>query len=89
MVRVVRRRYRTDQRRVVAVGISAGAVLPIPLLAIHGAIDNVIAPADTIALVRQYLCFNGHPAASAKRDSPAELPRADSERTERAAAIRP
>jgi poly(hydroxyalkanoate) depolymerase family esterase len=142
MVRVVRRRYRTDQRRVVAVGISAGAalaavlgmyfpryvravvahsgvacgvatsamaagdvmrrgpqtdveaigtqaragaVLPVPLLAIHGAIDNVIAPANTIALVRQYLRFNGHPAASAERDSPTELPRADSERTERTA----
>ena len=142
MVRVVRRRYRADQRRVVAVGISAGgalaavlgmyfpryvravvahsgvacgaatsamaagdvmrrgpqtdveaigtqaragAVLPVPLLAIHGAIDNVIAPVNTIALVRQYLRFNGHPAASAERDSPTVLPRADSERTERTA----
>jgi poly(hydroxyalkanoate) depolymerase family esterase len=142
MVRVVRRRYRADPRRVVAVGISAGAalaavlgmyfpryvravvahsglacgaatsamaasdvmrhgpqtdveeigtqaragaVLPVPLLAIHGASDSVIAPVNTIALVRQYLRFNGHPAASAERDSPAELPKADSERTERTA----
>jgi len=140
MVRVVRRRYRADPRRVVAVGMSAGAalaavlgirfpryvravvahsgmacgaatsamaagdvmrrgphtdveaigmqaragaVLPVPLLAIHGASDSVIAPVNTIALVRQYLRFNGHPAASAERDSPAELPQADSERTER------
>jgi len=61
----------------------AGAVLPVPLLAIHGASDRVIVPANTIALVRQYLRFNGHPAAGAERDSPAELPKADSERTER------
>jgi poly(3-hydroxybutyrate) depolymerase len=142
MVRVVRRRYRADPRRVVAVGMSAGAalaavlgmhfsryvravvansgvacgaatsamaagdvmlrgpqtdveaigtqaragaVLPVPLLAIHGASDSVIAPVNTIALVRQYLRFNGHPAASAERDSPAELPKPDSERTERTA----
>src|SRR5450631_1721203 len=142
IVRVVRRRYRSDQRRVVAVGISAGAALAavlgihfpryvravvahsgvacgaatsamaagdvlqrgpqtdveaigtqaragaalsVPLLAIHGANDSVIAPVNTIALVRQYLRFNGHPAASAERDSPAELPKADSERVERMA----
>src|SRR5450432_1411371 len=142
MVRVARRRYRTDQRRVVAVGMSAGAALAavlgihfpryvravvahsgvacgaatsamaagdvlqrgpqtdveaigtqaragaalsVPLLAIHGANDSVIAPVNTIALVRQYLRFNGHPAASAERDSPAELPKADSERVERMA----
>jgi poly(hydroxyalkanoate) depolymerase family esterase len=140
MVRVVRRRYRSDQRRVVAVGMSAGAALAavlgihfpqyvravvahsgvacgaatsamaagdvlrrgpqtdveaigvqaragaalsVPLLAIHGASDSVIAPVNTVALVRQYLRFNGHPAASAARDSPTELPNADSERTER------
>jgi poly(hydroxyalkanoate) depolymerase family esterase len=142
MVRVVRRRYRTDPRRVVAVGISAGAALAavlgmyfpryvravvahsgvacgaatsamaagdvlrrgpqtdveaigtqaragaafsVPLLAIHGASDSVIAPVNTIALVRQYLRFNGHTAGSAERDSPAELPKADSEHTERTA----
>jgi poly(hydroxyalkanoate) depolymerase family esterase len=142
MVRVVRRRYRTDQRRVVAVGMSAGAALAavlglhfpryvravvahsgvacgaatsamaagdvlrrgpqtdveaigtqaragaalsVPLLAIHGANDSVIAPVNAIALVRQYLRFNGHPAASAERDSPTELPKADSERVERMA----
>jgi poly(hydroxyalkanoate) depolymerase family esterase len=140
MVGVVRRRYRTDQRRVVAVGMSAGAALAavlglhfpryvravvahsgvacgaatsamaagdvlrhgpqtdveaigvqaragaalsVPLLAIHGASDSVIAPVNTIALVRQYLRFNGHPAASAARHSPTELPNADSERIER------
>ena len=139
LVRVVCRRYRADPRRVVAVGISAGAALaavlgirfpryvravvahsgvacgaatsamaasdvmrrgpqtdveaigtqaragaalPVPLLAIHGASDSVITPTNATALVRQYLRFNGHPAASAERVSPAELPRADSERTE-------
>jgi poly(hydroxyalkanoate) depolymerase family esterase len=142
MVRVVRRRYRADPRRVVAVGISAGAALaavlgmhfsryvravvahsglacgaatsamaasdvmhrgpqtdveaigtqaragatlPVPLLAIHGASDSVIAPVNAIALVRQYLRFNGHPAANAELASSAELPRPDSERTERTA----
>ena len=63
----------------------AGAALSVPLLAIHGASDSVIAPVNTIALVRQYLRFNGHPAASAERDSPTELPKAHSERTERTA----
>jgi poly(hydroxyalkanoate) depolymerase family esterase len=142
MVRAVRRRYRADPQRVVAVGMSAGAalaavlgmyfpkyvrsvvahsglacgaatsavaaaevmrrgpqtdveaigtqaavgacaMLPVPLLAIHGASDNVIAPVNTIALVRQYLRFNGHPAATVEGDPPAELPIADSERIER------
>jgi poly(hydroxyalkanoate) depolymerase family esterase len=121
-IRLIRKRFRTDPRRVVAVGISAGAAmaaalgihfprqvravvshsgvacgaassaisasdvmlrgpntdveaigtearakagraLPVPLLAIHGEADTVISPANSIALVRQYLRFNGHPAS--------------------------
>ena len=81
---VLRRGPQTD---VEAIGTQsrAGAALSVPLLAIHGANDSVIAPVNTIALVRQYLRFNGHPAASAERDSATELPRADSERVERMA----
>ena len=73
---------RGPQTDVEAIGTQAraGATLPVPLLAIHGASDTVIAPANTIALVRQYLRFNGHPAVSAERGSSADLPRADTER---------
>ena len=139
-IRFVRQRYRADPRRVMAVGISAGAalaaalglryprhvhavvthagiafgaansalaahdvmsrgpqadveaigvqararfggVLPVPLLAIHGDSDAVIAPANSIALVRQYLHFNGHPAGSAVTDAPGAMPGADSTET--------
>ncbi len=135
-VRLLRRRYRTDPRRVVAVGISAGAALaavlgichprqvravvthsgvacgaantpmsagevmlrgpnadveaigvqartkassalPVPLLAIHGENDTVISPANSIALVRQYLHFNGHPSVSADSTGQTELPPSD------------
>jgi len=78
---VLRRGPQTD---IEAIGTQTGAraLLPVPLLAIHGASDSIIAPVNTIALVRQYLCFNGPPAASAERASAAELPKADSERTE-------
>jgi len=135
-VRLLRRRYRTDPRRVVAVGISAGAALaavlgishprqvravvthsgvacgaanspmsagevmlrgpnadveaiavqartkargslPVPLLAIHGENDTVISPANSVALVRQYLHFNGHPAIAADSAGRTELPHSD------------
>jgi poly(hydroxyalkanoate) depolymerase family esterase len=135
-IRLIRRRFRTDPRRVVAVGISAGAALaaalgihfprqvravathsgvacgaaisnlsagdvmlrgpntdveaiaaqarakaghalPVPLLAIHGEADTVISPANSIALVRQYLRFNGHPAVAGETGAAADLPPAD------------
>jgi poly(hydroxyalkanoate) depolymerase family esterase len=34
--------------------------LPVPLLAIHGEQDSVVAPRNAVALVRQYLELNGH-----------------------------
>ena len=55
-----------------------GGVLPVPLLAIHGDNDAVVSPANSIALVRQYLHFNGHPAVGADPVAPGELPPADS-----------
>src|ERR1700681_530274 len=126
-IRFIRQRYRADARRVMAVGISAGAalaavlgvryprhvravachsgiacgaagsaiaahdvmqrgpqadvevlgsearakwsgVLPVPLLAIHGDDDTVVAPANSIALVRQYLRLNGHLAVTESAD---------------------
>jgi poly(hydroxyalkanoate) depolymerase family esterase len=38
--------------------------LPVPLLAIQGAADDVVAPVNAAQLVRQYLALNGHPAAA-------------------------
>ena len=38
--------------------------LPVPLLAIQGADDDVVAPVNAAQLVRQYLALNGHPAAA-------------------------
>jgi poly(hydroxyalkanoate) depolymerase family esterase len=35
------------------------SALPIPLLAVHGAADRVVAPNNTLALVQQYLRLNG------------------------------
>jgi len=35
----------------------------VPLLAIQGADDDVVAPVNAAQLVRQYLALNGHPAA--------------------------
>ena len=36
----------------------------VPLLAIHGAGDEIVAPRNAVALVRQFLRLNGHPAAA-------------------------
>ena len=36
--------------------------LPVPLLAVQGAEDDVVAPVNAAQLVRQYLVLNGHPA---------------------------
>ncbi len=56
--------------------------LRVPLLAVQGEADPIVAPRNTIALVRQYLRLNGHPAVAAEDDR-AALPAPDAERTER------
>ena len=58
---------------------ASGDALPVPLLAIHGEQDGVVAPRNTVALVRQYLRFNGHPAVTTPLVSVTALPVADAE----------
>jgi poly(hydroxyalkanoate) depolymerase family esterase len=58
--------------------------LRVPLLALHGDTDDVVAPRNAIALVRQYLRFNGHPAVDSPIVSDAALPAADTESRETA-----
>ena len=45
----------------------------------RGSADNIVAPRNAIALVRQYLRLNEHPAVSADTDA-SRLPPADAER---------
>jgi len=52
--------------------------LRVPLLALHGGADNVVAPRNAVALVHQYLTLNGHAAANSTDRS--RLPPADTER---------
>ena len=52
----------------------------VPLLAVHGADDPIVAPRNAVALVRQYLRLNGHPAVAAAGDA-AALPPPDVART--------
>jgi poly(3-hydroxybutyrate) depolymerase len=52
----------------IARGVRARArpsMLPVPLLALQGAEDDVVAPVNAAQLVRQFLALNGHPAAGA------------------------
>jgi len=63
---------------------SAGTDLPVPLLAIQGAADAVVATVNTVMLIRQYLRLNGHPAVDAPGLPPRSLPAADAERTDTA-----
>jgi poly(3-hydroxybutyrate) depolymerase len=56
--------------------------LPVPLLAIHGDDDDVVAPRNAMALVRQYLRLNGHPAVESPIVSDAIPPAADAESRE-------
>jgi poly(hydroxyalkanoate) depolymerase family esterase len=51
---------------------------PVPLLAVYGSADTVVAPANGIALVRQYLRLNRHPAGIAD-GALTEWPAADRE----------
>ena len=71
------------EQNVAAIGTAARAAaklkrLPIPLLAIHGASDAVVAPRHAAALVRQYLHLNGRTPADAAAGA-SDLPAADSE----------
>ena len=51
----------------------------VPLLAIHGEADNVVASANAIALVRQFLRLNGHPSVPTPSLSASTLPHVDAE----------
>jgi poly(hydroxyalkanoate) depolymerase family esterase len=53
--------------------------LPVPLVAIQGERDGVVAPVNATQLVRQYLALNGHPAALT--GTATELPPVDSAAT--------
>lgn len=52
----------------------------VPLLAVHGAGDEIVAPRNAVALVRQFLRLNGHPAAAG--GDLTVPPAADAERTD-------
>jgi poly(hydroxyalkanoate) depolymerase family esterase len=54
---------------------AAPRALPVPLLAVQGADDDVVAPVNAAQLVRQYLALNGHPAGD--QGASAELPLPD------------
>jgi poly(3-hydroxybutyrate) depolymerase len=51
----------------------------VPLLAVHGQSDAIVAPRNAIALVRQYLHLNGHASARANGAASSSLPDADTE----------
>jgi poly(hydroxyalkanoate) depolymerase family esterase len=72
------------EQNVAAIGDEARAAanrktLPIPLLAIHGTSDAVVAPRHAAALVLQYLHFNGRAKAAVAEASGSDLPTADAE----------
>ena len=77
---VMRRGPNADFEAVaVAARAKSGGSRLVPLLAIHGDDDTVVAPANSAALVRQYLRFNGHPSVDdARLSTPETLPAADS-----------
>jgi poly(hydroxyalkanoate) depolymerase family esterase len=60
---------------------SAPADVRVPLLALHGARDDVVAPVNAIALVRQYLRLNAHPSLAQAARGAWVLPPADREDT--------
>jgi poly(hydroxyalkanoate) depolymerase family esterase len=81
---VMKRGPETDVERI-AIDVRRKAradALRIPLLAIHGDADDIVAPRNAIALVRQYLRLNGHPAIESPMVSDATLPAADAESRE-------
>jgi poly(hydroxyalkanoate) depolymerase family esterase len=80
---VMQRGPETDVEAIAAQArIAAEGSLPVPLLAIHGLLDNVVASVNAVALVRQYLRLNGHPALDAATLLSGALPPADAERSE-------
>jgi poly(3-hydroxybutyrate) depolymerase len=56
--------------------------LPVALLAVHGDRDDIVAPVNGVALVRQYLRFNAHPAFGAEPASTPEMPVSERARIE-------
>jgi poly(hydroxyalkanoate) depolymerase family esterase len=75
---VMQRGPETDVEAIAASARTSNAS-PVPLLAIHGEADNVVAIANATALVRQYLRFNGHPAVPTPSHAATMLPAADDE----------
>lgn len=72
------------EQNVAAIGDEARAAagrraLPIPLLAIHGQSDAVVAPRHATALIQQYLHLNGHASVLTPDAGSSELPAAESE----------
>lgn len=72
------------EQNVAAIGDEARAAagkraLPVPLLAIHGQSDAVVAPRHATALIRQYLHLNGHAPVLTPDANSSELPAAESE----------
>ncbi|MCC6198349.1 MAG: PHB depolymerase family esterase [Burkholderiales bacterium] len=51
----------------------------VPLLAIHGERDDVVRPVNAVALVRQYLALNAHPAIAGQPHGTPALPDPDRE----------
>ena len=51
--------------------------LPVALLVVHGDRDGVVAPANGVGLVAQYLRYNAHPAAAAGYAAGTALPPSD------------
>jgi len=56
-----------------------GQMLRVPLLAVHGQADAVVAPRNTVALVRQYLHLNGWARTTGGEPTASDLPTADAE----------
>lgn len=77
-LQVMSRGADTDTQRIGAEARAAvpGGTVRLPLLAVYGESDAVVAGINAIQLVRQYLALNGHPIADGPRD---ELPHPDAE----------
>jgi poly(hydroxyalkanoate) depolymerase family esterase len=73
-----------DPARVGAAARAAAGDLSLPLLALHGGRDNVVAPVNSIQLVRQFLALNGRDPGGAA----GSLPEPDSVKREDAGAGR-
>ena len=75
---------RGPETDVEAIAAAARAAQPpaVPLLAIHGEADSVVAQSNAVALVRQYLCLNGHPAVPTPMHAATSLPQPDAEHHE-------